>query len=55
MSAASLARRRLPDLNIEVFEMGDYTSYGACGMPYHISGQVPELEDWWWCQPGGVP
>ncbi|MFH1090733.1 MAG: FAD-dependent oxidoreductase [Pseudomonadota bacterium] len=45
MSAASLVKRRRPDLEIEAFEMGDYTSYGACGMPYYISGLVPELED----------
>ena len=45
MSAASLAKRRQPELEIEAFEMGDYTSYGACGMPYYIGGEVPELED----------
>ncbi|MEW6265957.1 MAG: FAD-dependent oxidoreductase [Thermodesulfobacteriota bacterium] len=45
MSAASLARRRDPDLEIEAYEMGSYTSYGACGMPYYVSGEVPELDD----------
>ncbi|MEW5724372.1 MAG: FAD-dependent oxidoreductase [Thermodesulfobacteriota bacterium] len=45
MSAASLARRRRPDLGIEVFEMGEYTSYGACGLPYYIAGWIPELDD----------
>ncbi|MDY6852107.1 MAG: FAD-dependent oxidoreductase, partial [Thermodesulfobacteriota bacterium] len=45
MSAASLAKRRQPDLDIEVYDMGDYTSYGACGMPYYVSGEVPELDD----------
>jgi len=45
MSAASRTKRRRPDMEIEVFEMGEYVSYGACGMPYYISGQVRELED----------
>ncbi|MFH1136180.1 MAG: FAD-dependent oxidoreductase [Pseudomonadota bacterium] len=45
MSAASLARRRRPDLEIEAYEMGEFTSYGACGMPYYVAGQIPGLED----------
>lgn len=45
MSAASLAKRRDPGLVIEAYEMGDYTSYGACGMPYYVAGDVPELDD----------
>lgn len=45
MSAASLAKRRMPDLEIEAYEMGDFTSYGACGMPYYVSGEVGKLED----------
>jgi NADPH-dependent 2,4-dienoyl-CoA reductase/sulfur reductase-like enzyme len=47
MSAASQARRRRgPDeLEIVAFEMGDYTSYSACGIPYFISGVVPEAGD----------
>jgi NADPH-dependent 2,4-dienoyl-CoA reductase/sulfur reductase-like enzyme len=45
MSAASLAKRRQPSLEIETYEMGDYTSYGACGMPYYISGQFDNLAD----------
>ena len=45
MSAASLAKRRRPELEIEAYEMGGFTSYGACGMPYYVAGQVPELDD----------
>jgi len=45
MSAASLAKRRRPDLDIEAYEMGDFTSYAACGMPYYVGGEVPEIED----------
>ncbi|MFC3501098.1 FAD-dependent oxidoreductase [Micromonospora krabiensis] len=44
MAAASQARRRRDraDLEIVVFERGHFTSYSACGIPYWISGLVPE-------------
>ena len=45
MSAASRAKRRNPELSIQAFEMGPYVSYGACGIPYAVSGEVPEVED----------
>ncbi len=38
MSAASKIKREKPDWQIVVFEMGVETSYGACGLPYYISG-----------------
>ncbi|MGI5523618.1 FAD-dependent oxidoreductase [Micromonospora sp. CA-259024] len=46
MSAASQARRRRArgDLEIVVFERGHFTSYSACGIPYWISGLVPDPE-----------
>ncbi|WBB66673.1 FAD-dependent oxidoreductase [Micromonospora sp. WMMD812] len=46
MAAASQARRRrdLADLEIVAFERGHFTSYSACGIPYWISGLVPEPE-----------
>ncbi|MDG9679062.1 FAD-dependent oxidoreductase [Micromonospora sp. DH14] len=46
MSAASQARRRRgrDDLEIVVFERGHFTSYSACGIPYWISGLVPDPE-----------
>ncbi|MEU7846475.1 FAD-dependent oxidoreductase [Micromonospora parva] len=46
MSAASQARRRRgrDDLEIMVFERGHFTSYSACGIPYWISGLVPDPE-----------
>ncbi|MEV4658507.1 FAD-dependent oxidoreductase [Micromonospora sp. NPDC049301] len=46
MSAASQARRRSgpDDLEIVVFERGHFTSYSACGIPYWISGLVPDSE-----------
>jgi NADPH-dependent 2,4-dienoyl-CoA reductase/sulfur reductase-like enzyme len=44
MSAASQARRRRPpgDLAITGFERGRYTSYSACGIPYHVGDVVPD-------------
>ena len=45
MSAASKARREDPDLDIIVFEKGDWVSYGACGLPYYVKGEIDELED----------
>lgn len=45
MSAASEARRGAPDLPIIVLERGDEVSYAACGIPYLISGDVPDESD----------
>jgi NADPH-dependent 2,4-dienoyl-CoA reductase/sulfur reductase-like enzyme len=45
MSAASKARRENPDLDIVVFEKGEWVSYAACGMPYYIKGDIDSLED----------
>ncbi|MDM4720560.1 FAD-dependent oxidoreductase [Micromonospora sp. WMMA1363] len=44
MAAASQARRRRGsgDLEIVAFERGHFTSYSACGIPYWISGLVPD-------------
>ncbi|WP_319460826.1 FAD-dependent oxidoreductase [Micromonospora sp. RTP1Z1] len=46
MAAASQARRRRDrdDLAIVAFERGHFTSYSACGIPYWISGVVPERD-----------
>jgi len=45
MSAAAKARRVNPDLEIVVYEKSGYISYGACGFPYFIKGDVPRLSD----------
>ncbi len=37
MSAASRAKRNLPDLEITVLEKTMDVSYSACGMPYNIA------------------
>jgi NADPH-dependent 2,4-dienoyl-CoA reductase/sulfur reductase-like enzyme len=44
MSAASIARRRDPDLEIVAFERGPYTSYSACGIPYFVGGLVEDAD-----------
>jgi NADPH-dependent 2,4-dienoyl-CoA reductase/sulfur reductase-like enzyme len=40
MSAAAVARRRDPELDLLVFERGAYTSYSACGIPYFVAGAL---------------
>lgn len=43
-SAAAKAKRVNPDLQVDIFEKGEYVSYGACGMPYYI-GRVIENKE----------
>ncbi len=45
MSAASQVKRQKPDWEVVVFEKGSYISYAACGIPYHVEGLVPTLDD----------
>jgi len=40
MSAAAVARRRDPTLDVLVLERGAYTSYSSCGIPYLVAGTV---------------
>ncbi len=43
MSAANTALRHATDeIEVTVLEKGHYTSYSACGIPYWISGVVPD-------------
>ncbi|ELZ06208.1 CoA-disulfide reductase [Natrialba chahannaoensis JCM 10990] len=44
MSAASKAKREDPDLEVVVFEKGQWVSYGACGLPYYVKGEIQSLE-----------
>ncbi|MDX3450996.1 FAD-dependent oxidoreductase [Streptomyces sp. ME02-8801-2C] len=46
MSAASQARRQKGpgELEIVAFERGNFTSYSACGIPYWVSGDVPDRD-----------
>ncbi|WP_256392411.1 FAD-dependent oxidoreductase [Natronoarchaeum rubrum] len=45
MSAASKAKREDPDLDVVVFERGEWVSYGACGLPYYVKGEIQSLQD----------
>jgi NADPH-dependent 2,4-dienoyl-CoA reductase/sulfur reductase-like enzyme len=38
MSAASVAKRRDPSLEVVAFEKGPHTSYSACGIPFFLGG-----------------
>lgn len=38
MSAASKMKRLSPETDVVVYEKGEYLSYGACGLPYYVSG-----------------
>jgi NADPH-dependent 2,4-dienoyl-CoA reductase/sulfur reductase-like enzyme len=46
MSAAAVARRRTSrdDVDVVAFEMGNYTSYSACGLPYFVGGEFDDVE-----------
>ncbi len=42
--AAARARRCDPQAEITILERGDYISYSACGLPYLISGEIPDVK-----------
>ena len=45
MSAASKAKREAPDRAVVVLERSEWVSYGACGLPYYVKGEIDSLED----------
>jgi NADPH-dependent 2,4-dienoyl-CoA reductase/sulfur reductase-like enzyme len=45
MSAASKAKRNMPELEVVVLEQGQDVSYSACGMPYNIADPSREMDD----------
>jgi CoA-dependent NAD(P)H sulfur oxidoreductase len=45
MSAASRAKRENPAAEVVVYERGQTVSYGACGLPYVLSGMVEKNGD----------
>ena len=45
LSAASQIKRQQAEWEAVVFEIGEYISYAGCGMPYHIKGIIPHLEE----------
>jgi NADPH-dependent 2,4-dienoyl-CoA reductase/sulfur reductase-like enzyme len=44
-SAAATARRSAEGLKVVMFEKSRDISYGACGIPYHLEGLIPEAAD----------
>ncbi len=45
LSAASKAKRNMPQLKISVFEKTGYVSYGACGLPYFVGDLIKDAEE----------
>ena len=45
LKSAAKARRNDPQAQITVVERGEIISYGACGMPYYVSGDVSHIDD----------
>ncbi len=44
-SVAARARRLSEDTEIIIIERGSFVSYANCGLPFHISGEIPNRED----------
>jgi NADPH-dependent 2,4-dienoyl-CoA reductase/sulfur reductase-like enzyme/rhodanese-related sulfurtransferase len=42
--AAARARRLDPHASITILEKGEYISYSACGLPFLISGEIPDVK-----------
>ncbi len=40
LKAAARAKRLLPNADVTVIDRGGFISYGACGMPYLVSGDI---------------
>ncbi|WEL16391.1 CoA-dependent NAD(P)H Sulfur Oxidoreductase [Halorhabdus sp. SVX81] len=45
MSAASKAKREAPAREVVVLERSEWVSYGACGLPYYVKGEIDSLDD----------
>ena len=41
--AAARAKRLMPESNITMIDQGTYISYGGCGIPYFVGGDVPQM------------
>jgi len=44
MSAASAVKRDDPTMEVIVLEKGEFISYGACSLPYYISGVIQDYQ-----------
>ncbi len=40
LRAAARSKRLLPKAQVTVIDYGQFISYGACGMPYFVSGDI---------------
>jgi NADPH-dependent 2,4-dienoyl-CoA reductase/sulfur reductase-like enzyme len=45
MSAASRAKRQMPEMDVVVLETTEDVSYSACGMPYNIADADRDMDD----------
>jgi NADPH-dependent 2,4-dienoyl-CoA reductase/sulfur reductase-like enzyme/rhodanese-related sulfurtransferase len=45
LKAAARAKRLMPDAQIKVFDSGEHISYGACGLPYYLSGDIGSIDE----------
>ncbi|NQT74098.1 MAG: FAD-dependent oxidoreductase [Chloroflexi bacterium] len=45
LRAGARAKRLMPDADIKVIDQGVYISYGACGMPYVVSGDIENIDE----------
>ncbi|MHA1476190.1 MAG: FAD-dependent oxidoreductase [Promethearchaeota archaeon] len=44
LSAASAIRKNHKDWQIDVYDKGQYISYGSCGIPYYVADEVKSLD-----------
>lgn len=42
--AAARCKRLAPDAEVTIIDENEYISYGGCGMPYYVSGEVQNLD-----------
>ena len=43
-NAASRAKRLMPDAEVTLIDQSSRLSYGGCGIPHYISGEVTRVE-----------
>jgi NADPH-dependent 2,4-dienoyl-CoA reductase/sulfur reductase-like enzyme/rhodanese-related sulfurtransferase len=43
--AACRLKRLRPDFEVTLVEQGEYISYGGCGIPYYISGDLSDIKE----------
>ena len=43
--AACRCKRLMPDAQITLVDENELISYGGCGIPYYVSGEIQNLDD----------